>query len=144
MVPNEIRERYNKLKVAVSRHRHLYYALQAPEIADSAYDELEQELVRLEEQYPELVSHDSPTRRVGGAPETAFKKVLHQVAQWSFNDAFTPDDIRDFDARVRKMLADRLGESDFHSGKVRLSQLTYTLELKIDGLKVVLTYEKGL
>ena len=127
--PRYIQERYKKLKEAVNRHRHLYYALQAPEIADSAYDELEQELVRLEEQYPELVSHDSPTQRVGGAPETAFKKVLHQVAQWSFNDAFKPDDIHDFDARVRRMLG----------GKTP----TYTLELKIDGLKVVLTYEKG-
>ncbi len=131
MVPRAVQERYTKLKEAVNRHRHLYYTLQSPEIADSAYDELEQELIRLEEQYPELVSHDSPTRRVGGAPETAFKKVLHQVAQWSFNDAFTPDDISDFDARVRRGLQD-------------LSQISYMCELKIDGLKVVLTYEKGL
>ena len=126
----------------------MYYALQAPEIADSAYDELEQELVRLEEQYPELVSSDSPTQRVGGAPETAFKKVLHQVAQWSFNNAFTPDDIRDFDARVRRELrkapAKGRDKHDPNSLLQDLSQISYICELKIDGLKVVLTYEKGL
>ena len=107
----------------------MYYVQEAPEIADSAYDELEQELILLEEQYSTLVSPDSPTQRVGGQPQTSFKKVLHKVAQWSFNDAFKPDDIHDFDARVRRMLG----------GKTP----TYTLELKIDGLKVVLTYEKG-
>ncbi len=129
MIPKEVRERYEKLKQAVNRHRHLYYVQDTPEIADSAYDELEQELILFEEQYPTLVSPDSPTQRVGGQPEVAFKKVRHRVAQWSFNDAFDPDDIREFDARVRKML----------QGKTP----TYTLELKIDGLKVVLTYEKG-
>jgi len=128
-IQRHIQERYKKLKEAVNRHRHLYYVQEMPEIADSAYDELEQELILLEEQNPKLVSPDSPTQRVGGQPETSFKKVLHKVAQWSFNDAFGPDDIHDFDARVRRMLG----------GKTP----TYTLELKIDGLKVVLTYEKG-
>ena len=128
-IPRHIQERYKKLKEAVNRHRHLYYVQEMPEIADSAYDELEQELISIEEQHPTLVSPDSPTQRVGGQPETSFKKVLHKVAQWSFNDAFVPDDIHDFDARVRRMLG----------GKTP----TYTLELKIDGLKVVLTYEKG-
>ena len=129
-IPRHIQERYKKLKEAVNRHRHLYYVQEMPEIADSAYDELEQELISIEEQHPTLVSPDSPTQRVGGQPETSFKKVLHKVAQWSFNDAFVPDDIHDFDARVRRMLG----------GKTP----TYTLELKIDGLKIVLTYEKGI
>jgi len=138
-IPRHIQERYKKLKEAVNRHRHLYYVQEMPEIADSAYDKLEQELISIEEQHPKLVSPDSPTQRVGGQPETAFKKVLHQVAQWSFNDAFGPDDIRDFDARVKNLLR----RSDLRSAKVRPSQLTYTLELKIDGLKIVITYEKG-
>ena len=129
-IQRHIQERYKKLKEAVNRHRHLYYVQEMPEIADSAYDELEQELISIEEQHPTLVSPDSPTQRVGGQPETSFKKVLHKVAQWSFNDAFVPDDIHDFDARVRRMLG----------GKTP----TYTLELKIDGLKIVLTYEKGI
>lgn len=127
-ISRDIQERYTKLKQTVNRHRRLYYALQAPEIADSAYDELEQELIRLEEQYPGLQAADSPTQRVGGALG-AFKKVRHEVAQWSFNDAFSEQDIRDFDARVRRMLDG--------------ATPTYTTELKIDGLKVVLTYKKG-
>jgi DNA ligase (NAD+) len=129
MAPRDIAQRHEKLKAALNRHRHLYYALEAPEIADSAYDELEQELLRLEQEYPELVTPQSPTQRVGGAPAAAFKKVRHAVPQWSFNDAFTPDDLRAWDARVKRLLgAQKVG---------------YICELKIDGLKIVLTYEKG-
>lgn len=102
--------------------------LEAPEIPDSAYDELERELTQLEEQYPELITPDSPTQRVGGTLG-AFKKVRHTISQWSFNDVFTPDELRDFDVRIKKMLGDQAVE--------------YTCELKIDGLKVVLTYEQG-
>ena len=127
MVPKTVRERYAKLTREVERHRHLYYAKEQPEIADSAYDELEEELRRIEEEHPELASAASPTQRVGGEPETSFKKVRHAVAQWSFNDAFTPEDMRAFDTRVRKTAP----------------RLSYVCELKIDGLKVVLTYEKG-
>lgn len=131
MAPKEIRTRYEKLAKELNRHRHLYYALEAPELSDSAYDELEQELVRLEERYPELITPESPSQRVGGVLG-AFKKVRHAVSQWSFNDAFTPEDLHAFDARVRKEL-----------GKLGLPEPTYTCELKIDGLKVVLTYEQG-
>lgn len=129
MAAKALQERYTKLKKTLERHRHLYYVLDAPEIADSAYDELEEELRRLEEKYPELVVPDSPTQRVGGAPQKEFVKVRHTVPQWSFNDAFTPEDMRAFDVRVKRML----GTSD----------VAYTCELKIDGLKVVLTYERG-
>ncbi len=128
MPPKDVHDRYLKLIKAVNRHRYLYYALEAPEIPDTAYDELEQELLRLEEQYPDLASENSPTRRVGGVLGT-FKKVRHTVAQWSFNDAFTEDDLRAFDARVKKGLG--------------IFDIEYVCELKIDGLKVVLTYEKG-
>jgi DNA ligase (NAD+) len=129
MASRDTIERYEKLKTAVNRHRHLYYVLEQPEIADSAYDELEQELVRLEQEHPELISQDSPTQRVGGQPAASFKKVRHTVAQWSFNDAFTPEDMREFDVRVKRMLGAR--------------SLEYICELKIDGLKIVLTYEDG-
>ncbi len=125
----EAKERYEKLKKMLNYHRHLYYVLDKPEIPDSAYDELEEELRRLEQTYPELVTLDSPTQRVGGEPQKEFKKVTHTVAQWSFNDAFTPDDMYAFDTRVKRVL----GTDD----------VAYTCELKIDGLKVVLTYEKG-
>jgi len=125
----EVQERYDKLKKVLNYHRHAYYVLDKPEIPDSAYDELEDELRRLEQEHPSLITPDSPTQRVGGAPQTAFKKVTHTVAQWSFNDAFTPEDIRAFDTRVKRVL----GTND----------VSYTCELKIDGLKVVLVYEKG-
>ena len=125
----EAKERYEKLKKMLNYHRHLYYVLDKPEIPDSAYDELEEELRRLEQAYPELVTVDSPTQRVGGEPQKEFKKVTHTVAQWSFNDAFTPDDMYAFDTRVKRVL----GTDD----------VAYTCELKIDGLKVVLMYEEG-
>jgi DNA ligase (NAD+) len=131
--PKDARERYEKLLKELNRHRHLYYVLDAPEIPDSAYDELEQELLAIEEQYPELVSPHSPSRRVGAAPLSAFKKVRHTVAQWSFNDAFSPEELREFDARVKRFLKPEFGDV----------QPTYTAELKIDGLKIVLTYVKG-
>lgn len=131
MVPKDTRARHDKLAKELNRHRHLYYALEAPEIADSAYDELEQELIRLEEKYPELVTPQSPSQRVGGVVG-AFKKVKHAVPQWSFNDAFTPEDMYAFDTRVRKELA-----------KHGAPEPTYTCELKIDGLKVVLSYKSG-
>ena len=126
-VPKKVAERYEKLQQLVAYHRKLYYS-DAPEIADSAYDELEQELVRIEEEYPELRTADSPTQRVGGEAVAAFAKVPHTIAQWSFNDAFTPEDMREFAVRVQKLAA---------------RPITFTCELKIDGLKVVLTYVKG-
>ncbi|MDQ5955517.1 MAG: ligase [Patescibacteria group bacterium] len=126
-VPKKVVERYEKLKHLVEHHRRLYYSDQ-PEIADSAYDELEQELIRIEQKYPVLRTPDSPTGRVGGEAIAAFKKIKHTVPQWSFNDAFTPEDMREFDVRVRKLTK---------------QPITYTCELKIDGLKIVLTYKKG-
>lgn len=128
MASADIRGRYEKLKKTLNRHRYLYYALEAPEIPDSAYDELERELASIEEKHPELITPDSPTQRVGGVLGV-FKKVQHTVPQWSFNDVFTEEELQNFDARMKKMLG--------------VSSLEYTSELKIDGLKVVLTYENG-
>ncbi len=125
----EAKVRYEALQKTVNYHRHLYYALEQPEIADSVYDELEQELIRLEQEYPDFVTPDSPTQRVGGEAQTTFKKVRHAILQWSFNDAFSESDILAFDTRVKRVLKSEM--------------LSYICELKIDGLKVVLTYEKG-
>lgn len=130
-IPKDIRTRYEKLKSAINRYRTAYHVYDREEISQEALDTLKKELAELEREYPELVTPDSPTQRVAGGPLPQFKKVKHKVAQWSFNDAFSEDDIRDFDARVRRMLGG--GEKP-----------TYTLELKIDGLKIVLTYEKGI
>lgn len=132
--PKEVKDRYQKLKKTINHHRHLYHVLDAPEISDTAYDELEQELLRIEEQYPELIAADSPSQRVGGKPLTGFKKVRHEVAQWSFNDAFTEGEMLEFDKRVKRFL----------KAEGILLEPSYTCELKIDGLKVVLTYERGL
>jgi DNA ligase (NAD+) len=129
-VPRDVEVRYKKLQKEVNRHRALYYQQEQPEISDSAYDELEQELIRIEKKYPSLVSAESPTVRVGGEAQKGFKKIKHQVPQWSFNDAFSEEDMRAFDARVKRILGE-------------MQAFTYVCELKIDGLKVVLTYEKG-
>ena len=124
-------ERIQKLRAAIEKHRYEYHVLDQETISPEALDSLKRELVDLETQHPELITPDSPSQRVAGKPLDAFKKVPHRVPQWSFNDAFTPEDIADFDARVRKGLP---------TGAVP----TYLCELKIDGLKVVMTYEKGL
>lgn len=127
-VPKEMRERVASLRDLLARHAELYYTHDAPEISDSAYDALHEELKKLEARYPELAHEDSVTQRIIGGVMPFLKKVPHRVQQWSFNDAFTEDDIRAFDERVCKT-----------SGMTP----SYDLELKIDGLKIVCTYEKG-
>src|SRR4051812_39576446 len=122
MVPRKVAERAGKLRELLAHHAHLYYTKDAPEISDSAYDALYRELKTLEEQHPELAASDSVTQRIVGQAVPSLKKVRHAVPQWSFNDAFSEEEIRAFDERVRKL-----------SGTVP----QYDLELKIDGLKIV-------
>jgi DNA ligase (NAD+) len=133
-VPKEVKERLEKLLSTINHHNYLYHSLDEPTISDEAYDALVRELEELEEKYPELIRDDSPTQRVGRAPLPKFEKVEHTAAQWSFDDAFDEDDIRAFDKRVKKNLQNILGQD---------ISPEYTVELKIDGLKVVLTYEEG-
>ncbi|KKP56172.1 MAG: ligase protein [Parcubacteria group bacterium GW2011_GWB1_35_5] len=140
MAPEEVKNRVKKLRMTVERHNHLYYVLDQPEIEDSAYDALFEELWKLEEKYPELKTKTSPTQRVGGEPLEKFKKVQHKVSQWSFNDAFTEDDMRDFDKRVKKFLKVLLLKNP--QGPT-FENIEYACELKIDGLKIVLEYKKG-
>ena len=121
--------RVAKLRELIDYHRYQYHVLDRQEISAEALDSLKDELVKLEAQYPELVNADSPTQRVAGAPLAQFAKVTHRVAQWSFNDAFTPDDFLAWDERVRKGLVG--------------AEFDYTGELKIDGFKIVLSYEQG-
>src|SRR3989338_448562 len=130
-VTKETIERIKKLREAINRHRYLYHVENKSEISPEALDSLKRELAELESRYPELVTSDSPTQRVAGKALAQFKKVVHAVPQWSFNDAFDEEDMRAFDERVKKTL----GES--------FSAPEYIAELKIDGLKVVLTYENG-
>jgi len=130
----DAKERLFVLRKAVEHHRHLYHVLDQSEISPEALDSLKQELTTIEKAYPELVTPDSPSQRVAGKPLEKFKKVPHAVPQWSFNDAFTEEDMREFDARVKRFLKDK------YSCDITPN---YTCELKIDGLKVVFTYEKG-
>ncbi|MDO8481502.1 MAG: NAD-dependent DNA ligase LigA [bacterium] len=141
MIPKDARERYAKLKTAINHYRHLYHVYDKEEISADALDSLKHELANLEKQYPALVAPDSPTQRVAGKPLPSFKKVHHKVAQWSFNDAFTPEEIRDFDSRVKRFLSAGGGSA---SGGRPTPNIEYVCELKIDGLKIVLEYEKGL
>ena len=129
------KERLDLLKKSIEKHRYNYHVLDTQDISDEALDSLKRELGNIEAEYPELITPDSPSQRVAGAPLPEFKKVEHKVPQWSFNDAFSEDDIRNFDARVKRMLKSSSGKD---------LAPTYICELKIDGLKIVFEYEKGI
>ena len=125
----EAQERVLELRRLIEYHNRMYYVLDQPEITDAEYDALFRELVELETEYPELVTPDSPTQRVGGPPSDAFAKVTHRVPMLSLNNAFERDQVREFDRRVRRTL-----------GEV---EIEYVTELKIDGLAMSLLYEDG-
>ena len=132
---SEAKERIEKLRAAMRRHDHLYHVLDRPEISDEAYDALLRELRMSEEKYPELVTSDSPTQRVGGKPATEFKKTRHKVPQWSFDNVFDFGELTKWDERVRKLVKE--------NQKAKNIPIEYVAEMKIDGLKIVLTYENG-
>jgi len=134
MITREVQERYKKLKDVINHHRILYHVYDKEEISQHALDSLKHELSELEREYPSLIAPDSPTQRVAGKALPEFKKVRHKVAQWSFNDAFTPEEMRDFDMRVKRFLRPHFPEV----------QPGYLCELKIDGLKIVFEYQKGI
>ena len=112
-----------------------YYQRDAPEITDAEYDRLLRELQDLEEQFPELQTPDSPTQRVGAAPVGALKEVRHQTPMLSLGNAFSADELRAFDARVKRQLG--------LPADAPASDLSYVAELKIDGLAISLHYERG-
>lgn len=134
-IDNKLKDRVVKLRQAIEKHRYNYHVLDKEEISAEALDSLKRELSEIEAEHPELRSEDSPSNRIAGEPLKEFEKVEHKVAQWSFNDAFTEEDMKSFDARVKRVLTQGLG------GKA--GNPTYVCELKIDGLKVVLEYKKG-
>jgi DNA ligase (NAD+) len=132
--PKEARERAQKLRTAITAYRAEYHERDESSISPEALDSLKHELAELEARYPDLITPDSPTQVVAGTVLEELVKVKHQVAQWSLNDAFSEHDIRAFDERVKKELAREVGAGTLP---------TYCAELKIDGLHVILTYEKG-
>ncbi|EIC75970.1 NAD-dependent DNA ligase LigA [Streptococcus oralis] len=121
-------ERMNELVALLNRYATEYYTSDNPSVSDSEYDRLYRELVELEATYPDQVLADSPTHRVGGKVLDGFEKYSHQYPLYSLQDAFSREELEAFDARVRK----------------ELPQPTYICELKIDGLSISLTYEKGI
>jgi len=135
-----IKARAKKLRVIINKHRYLYHVLDKQEISDEALDSLKHELAEIEKKYPKLITQDSPTQRVAGAPLLEFQKIQHKISQWSFNDIFSEDEVLEFDARIKRML---IKKYQTKTSKPNISP-TYICELKIDGLKIVLTYEKGL
>ena len=126
---SKVRAKIEELRRLVRRHDYLYYVLDRPEISDAEYDKLVQELKRLEEAHPELITPDSPTQRVGGQPVEGFAQVQHKVAMLSLDNAYSADELREFEARIKRALP---GE-----------RFTYVAEPKVDGLSVALLYEQG-
>lgn len=127
MALEDVKQEYEALVKQVKYHNHLYYDKDAPELSDYEYDALTRRLKQLEQQFPELISEDSPTQKVGGAVSTKFDKVQHAVRMESLQDVFDMDEVRDFDRRVRE------------TGL----QPSYVVECKIDGLSVSLEYQDG-
>lgn len=130
----EAKDRIGKLRTEIHRHQRLYYALDTPEISDTAYDSLMAELIDLEGVFPEFDSPTSPSKRVGSAPLAAFAKVRHRVEQRSFDDAFDAHEMWKWEERNIKIL---------EKSETVSENMLYDCELKIDGLKIVLTYERG-
>jgi DNA ligase (NAD+) len=120
-------KRVAELRAELRRHEHLYYVLDAPEITDAEYDALMNELKRIEAAHPELLTPDSPTQRVGGKPAEGFQKVRHSRPMLSLDNAYSAEELADWDRRVREL-----------AGPLPVE---YTAELKLDGLSVALHYQ---
>jgi len=126
----KVKQEIENLRAIIRHHDYCYYVLNSPEISDEEYDALFKKLQELEAKYPELITPDSPTQRVAGQPQEGFATFLHYRPLLSLSNAFTPEEVRDFDKRVKRML--------------KLESLDYVVELKIDGLAVNLRYENGI
>ncbi|MCR5682839.1 MAG: NAD-dependent DNA ligase LigA [Clostridiales bacterium] len=131
---NDLRQRAEELRRVISRAAELYYNEDAPEMSDYEYDALFEELKQLEIAHPELDDPNSPTHRVGGAPSEKFEKITHPVKMGSLSDVFSEDEMRAFLERTTKTLAD---------AGIPPEEILYSVEPKIDGLSVSLTYEAG-
>jgi DNA ligase (NAD+) len=127
--PTGVEGKVEKLREEIRRHEHLYYVLDAPEISDADFDRLMQELKQVEAAHPELITPDSPSQRVGGKPREGFVKITHSRPMLSLDNAFSEEELRNWDRRVRELAG---------NGKVE-----YVGELKLDGMSLALTYNKG-
>src|SRR5580698_4411919 len=118
------------LKETLDRYNYRYHALDDPEVPDAEYDRLMLELRELEAEHPDLLTPDSPTQRVGAAPVAAFGAVKHRLPMLSLDNAFSEEDVRDFDRRIRERLR-------------REGPIVYSAEPKLDGLAISARYENG-
>jgi DNA ligase (NAD+) len=134
MTTQEAKKRIRELRDVLEHHRVLYHVHDSPEISDEVYDSLMSELASLEQKFPEYDSPLSPTHRVGGAPLEGFEKVHHEVRQWSFDNVFNFEELKHWEERNMAIL--------IKDGKTK--KPSYIAEMKIDGLKVVLTYKDGI
>jgi DNA ligase (NAD+) len=125
--PSDFNRRIEELRQEIRRHEHLYYVMDAPEISDQQFDLLMNELKRLEAEHPDSVTPDSPTQRVGGKPAEGFRKVRHSRPMLSLDNAYSEEELRDWDRRVRGL-----------AGNLPVE---FTGELKLDGLSLALHYE---
>ena len=131
MNKQETKIRIEKLKKEINHHRYLYHVLDKQEISDAALDSLKHELDQLERQWPEFITPDSPTQRVGGKPLDEFKKVTHRAAMLSLTDVFSFEELQDWEDRNAKLVPNR-------------KELDYFVEIKMDGLAVTLIYKNGI
>jgi DNA ligase (NAD+) len=129
MTANKEQQHAEKLRNDINYHNYRYYVLDDPEIPDSEYDRLLRELQELEAKHPELVTHDSPTQRVGAEPLDAFSEVKHEVPMLSLGNAFNDQEVSDFDRRARE--------------KLDVQSIEYAVEPKLDGLAISLLYING-
>ncbi len=129
----EAKERIEKLRKEISRHDYLYYVLDKPEISDAAYDSLKRELIELEKQFPEFVTPDSPTQRIGGEPLKEFQKVTHKVPMLTLQDAREEKEMEEWLKRIQRLLTPS-----------EIKKLDFFAELKMDGLAISLIYKDGI
>jgi len=129
------KERIGKLSFEINKFRYEYHVLDKPDVTDEVYDSLMKELRELEEEYPDFKSPNSPTQRIGGQPLEKFKKVAHEVRQWSFDDVFDFAGLAKWEERNAKLIS--------KISVIKDEKVEYVAELKIDGLKIILTYENG-
>ncbi len=127
--PENIHERVTKLRHVIDDLRYRYHVLDDPTVTDTDYDSLMRELVQIEEQYPDLLTPDSPSQRVGGKPLDKFKQIQHDVRMLSLTDAFSEDELRAWDTRMKKLEPD--------------AEYAYYAELKMDGLALSIVYQDG-
>lgn len=131
---NDVQKRIEKLREAVDDYRYRYHVLNDPEVTDTIYESLMDELRGLEEVYPQFQSPNSPTVRIGGVALDEFVKTVHKQRQWSFDDLFDYEGLVKWDEKVKRF-ATKAGFSE--------KEVTYCCEIKIDGVKMILTYENG-